>query len=232
MYAAGSKEEKRAGGRLHGGTIAHLFVFYNGGVAGASDSGVRPPMGTDGFGLACALHQRGDWLGLRRCPTGPPSNVFGNRGTPPVPPGGNQGFPAPSCERQVKLSLRIAGDSLYPRRGRSPLHPAWGGTGAASAPWRVGTLPGLPTGAGVGERDGANLPQMRLREGRRLRREGVDRGGCGLLRAPQEVRQGRAWRGAVHTKPGRATFLPSLRQVAGVEGPDLDQPSVHRAVLP
>ena len=30
----------------------------------------------------------GDWLGLRRCPTGPPSDVFRDRGTPPVPPAG------------------------------------------------------------------------------------------------------------------------------------------------
>ena len=32
-YAAGSEKEKGAGGRLHGGTIAHPFVFCNGGVA-------------------------------------------------------------------------------------------------------------------------------------------------------------------------------------------------------
>ena len=70
------------------GTIAHLFVFYKGGVTGAADSGARPLMGTDGFVLACALHQRRVWLGLRRCPTGPPSNVFWYRGTPPVPPAG------------------------------------------------------------------------------------------------------------------------------------------------
>ena len=38
--------------------------------------------------MACALFQRGDWLGVRCCPTGPPSNVFRNRGTPPVPPAG------------------------------------------------------------------------------------------------------------------------------------------------
>ena len=48
-----------------------------------------------GLVLACAVLQQGDWLGLRCCPTGPPSNVFGYRGTPPAPPGGNQGFPAP-----------------------------------------------------------------------------------------------------------------------------------------
>ena len=120
MYAAGSEKEKRAGCPLHGAIIAQLFVFCNGGVAGASDSGVRPLMGTDGLVLACALLRRRVWLGLRRCPTGPPSNVFQNRGTPPVTPGGNQGFPAPSFERQVRLSLSIAGDSLYPGRGCAP----------------------------------------------------------------------------------------------------------------
>ena len=52
------KEERRAGRRLHGGTIVQMFVFYKGGVAGAPDSGVRPLMGTDGFVLACALLQR------------------------------------------------------------------------------------------------------------------------------------------------------------------------------
>ncbi len=48
----------------------------------------RAPSISGGIGLACAVHQRGEWLGVRRCPTGPPSNVFGNRGTPPVPPAG------------------------------------------------------------------------------------------------------------------------------------------------
>ena len=121
--------------------------------------------------MACALLQRGDWLGLRRCPTAPPSDVFGNRGTPPVPPAGaaplhpawgrgfcfglrrpsagglawrgllshrptlqrfwkqgdtpctsrrSIGFPAPSFERQVGPSLRVAGGSLYHRRGCAP----------------------------------------------------------------------------------------------------------------
>ena len=87
-YAAGSEKEKGAGGRLHGGTIAHSFVFCNGGVAGASDSGVRPLMGTDGFVLACALDQRRVWLGVRCCPTGPPSNVFGQGDSPCTPGGG------------------------------------------------------------------------------------------------------------------------------------------------
>ena len=48
----------------------------------------------------------------------------------------------------------------------------------------------------------------------------------------RRVRQGRASHGAVHTKPARAAFLPSLRQVAGVEDPDLDQPPLHRVVPP
>ena len=88
MYAAGSEKEKRAGCPLHGAIIAHLFVFCKGGVAGPPDSGGRTSVGTDGLVLACALDQGMVWVGVRRCPTGPPSNVFGNRGTPPVPPAG------------------------------------------------------------------------------------------------------------------------------------------------
>ena len=59
--------------------IAQTFVFSNGVVA----------QGWDG-GSCCGLRpsSAGGWLGLRRCPTGPPSNVIGNRGTPPVPPAG------------------------------------------------------------------------------------------------------------------------------------------------
>ena len=51
---------------------------------------------------ASVVLQRRVWLGLRRCPTGPPSNVFRNRGTPPVPPA-----------------------------GAAPLHPAWGRHGGS-----------------------------------------------------------------------------------------------------
>ena len=42
----------------------------------------------DGLVVACALHQRRVRLGLRRCPTCPPSNVFQNRGTRCTPGGG------------------------------------------------------------------------------------------------------------------------------------------------
>ena len=88
MYAAGSEKEKGAGGRLHGGTIAHPFVFCNGGVAGPRTPASAHRWGRMVLSWPAALHQRRDWLGLRRCPTGPPSNVFGYRGTPPCTPGG------------------------------------------------------------------------------------------------------------------------------------------------
>ncbi len=96
MYAAGSEEEQRAGVRLHGGTIAQSFVFCKGGVAGASDSGVRPPTGTDGLVLACALHQRRVGLACAAIPPAPPSNVFRNRGTRCTPAGGTACPPAPA----------------------------------------------------------------------------------------------------------------------------------------
>ena len=54
----------------------------------STGGGTRGACWTDGLVVACAVLQRGDWLGLRCCPTGPPSNVFGNRGTPCTPGGG------------------------------------------------------------------------------------------------------------------------------------------------
>ena len=42
----------------------------------------------EGLVLACVLLQRRVRLGLRCCPTGPPSNIFGNRGTRCTPGGG------------------------------------------------------------------------------------------------------------------------------------------------
>ena len=69
--------------------------------------------------MACALLQRGDWLGLRRCPTGPPSNVFGNRGLPCTPGGGC----APCTLLGGGRELALAGRMLPNLR---PLPPAWG----------------------------------------------------------------------------------------------------------
>ena len=109
-YAAGSEKEKRAGGRLHGSTIAQLFGFCNGGGAEASPAaGGRDwgrvvllwptPSFSGGSGVACAA-----------IPPAPPSNVFRNRGTPPAPPGGALGS----------------------------LHPAWGTEGVACSPGASG----------------------------------------------------------------------------------------------
>ena len=81
-YAAGSEEEKRAGRRLHGDTIVQVFGFCKGELAEEGD-------GRWGLMVTDAV-----------VPLGPPSNVFGNRGTPPVPPA-----------------------------GAAPLHPPWGGVG-------------------------------------------------------------------------------------------------------
>ena len=105
LYAAGSEKEKRAGGPLHWGHHSTLVRILQGGVGGARTSASArrwgwmilswpAPSFSGGIGLACAVLQRRDWLGLRRCPTGPPSDVFRNRGTPPVPPAGAQP-PAP-----------------------------------------------------------------------------------------------------------------------------------------
>ena len=133
MYAAGSEKEKRAGCPLHGATIAQLFVFCKGAVAGASDSGVRPPMGTDGFVLACALLQgrvwlggrspisEGVWLGGRHCPTTPPT------------------------------FLETGGHPLYPRRGLRPCTLLGERREVSFAHrGRRGTLPSLPPRMGVG----------------------------------------------------------------------------------
>ena len=63
---------------------------------------------------------------------------FWKQGDSPCTPGGNQGFPAPSFERQVRLSLSIAGDTLHPRRGLCPCTPLGGGMGAVFSPGASG----------------------------------------------------------------------------------------------
>ncbi len=108
--------------------------------------------GNEGFVVAYALLQRGDWLGLRRCPTWPALQRFWKQGDSLYPRrglralhllGGNEGFVVAYAllQRGDWLGLRRCptwptlqrfweqGDSLYPRRGRSPLHPAWGERG-------------------------------------------------------------------------------------------------------
>ena len=93
MYAAGSEKEKRAGGPLHWGHHSTIVRILQWGVGGALP-GWRvllwlAPSFSGGSGLACAA-----------IPPAPPSNVFQDRGTPPVTPG-----------------------------GAAPLHPAWGKRG-------------------------------------------------------------------------------------------------------
>ena len=76
MYAAGSEKEKRAGGRLHGDTIVHLFVFCNGGVAGA-----RTP---------ASAHRWGQLVLSWRAPLShrPTLQRFWEQGDSPCSPGG------------------------------------------------------------------------------------------------------------------------------------------------
>ncbi len=154
MYAAGSEKEKGAGGRLHGGTIAQSFVFCKGGVAGAPDSGVRPPMGKDGFGLACAA-----------IPPAPPSDVFRNRGTRctprrglrPLHPAGGTGvllWRAPSFSGGTGLAGAVV----------PPAHPpTFLGTGGHAVPPGGGCA--LCTLLG----GGGELPHLPLRTGGRTR---------------------------------------------------------------
>ena len=83
-----------AGGLAWPAPLSHrptLRRFWKQGTPPVPPARVAPPapcLGNGGFVAACALLQRGDWLGLRRCPTGPPSDVFGNRGTRCTPGGG------------------------------------------------------------------------------------------------------------------------------------------------
>ncbi len=76
MYAAGSEKEKRACGRLHGGTIAHLFVFYNGG-----GQGPRTPASARRWGRMVL-----SWPAPLSRPLRPPT--FSRTGGLAVPPAG------------------------------------------------------------------------------------------------------------------------------------------------
>ena len=85
-YAAGSEKEKRAGGPLHGGTIAHPFVFCKGGGAETSPAAGGRDWGWVGLLRPAPSFNGGSGLARAAIPPAPPSNVFGNRGTHPVPP--------------------------------------------------------------------------------------------------------------------------------------------------
>ncbi len=70
---------------------AHPPTLLETGGLAVPPAGAAPPapcLGNGGVVVACALLQRWGWLGGRRCPTGPPSSVIGNRGTRCTPGGG------------------------------------------------------------------------------------------------------------------------------------------------
>ena len=97
-----------------------------------------PCWGNGGFVVACALLQRGDWLSLRRCPTGPPSNVFGNKGTRCTPGGGCA--PAPCLGDGGVASLPSAECG---GRGKMRLLDGWSccGLRSSSAEWLAWPAP-------------------------------------------------------------------------------------------
>ena len=102
--------------RKRSGPVAHFMGYYSTIVRLLQEGGGIT--WADGFVVACALLQRMVCFGLRRCPTCPPSNVLGYRGTPPVPPA-----------------------------GAAPPAPCWGERwGRCFVTWRVGMPPGLPRG--------------------------------------------------------------------------------------
>ena len=223
MYAAGSEKEKGAGGRLHGGIIAHLFVFCNRGMAGASDSGVRPLMGTDGFVLACALDQRRVWLGVRRCPTWPTLQRFLVQGDTPCTPGGGcapctplgerRGASSPAAEYGGKDKMRLL-DGWSSCGLRPPSADRSGLTCAVVPPgppsnvfWYRGTPPVPPAGAAppaprLG--NGGALPHLPLSTGGRTRCACWTGGlvvACALLQ-----RTGPAWRAPLSHRPTLRRF--------------------------
>ncbi len=95
LWLASSALCMRQAPRKRSGPAAHFMGYYSTivrilqwGCGRGFPRGGWQGLGMGGLVLACALLPRGDWLGLRRCPTGPPSNVFGNRGTRCTPGGG------------------------------------------------------------------------------------------------------------------------------------------------
>ncbi len=146
MYAAGSEKEKRAWGPLHWGYYSTLvrILQWGGGITWA-----------EGLVVACALLQGRVCLGLRRCPTCPPSNVFRNRGTPPVPPAGA----APPAPRLGNAAVSPPGASgCFLARGRGI------GTLPKPSPEYEGRDRGAP--GGLGEGDGTVAKRDPARSGR------------------------------------------------------------------
>ena len=98
LYARRGLRPLHAAWGTGGASLSHLPPSAGGGTRCACWMG--------GFVVACAVLQRGDWLGVRRCPTGPPSNVFRNRGTPPCTPGGGCAPCTPPPHTHTPISAR------------------------------------------------------------------------------------------------------------------------------
>ena len=99
MYAAGSREEKRAGGPLPRGTIAQSFLFCNGGEGSPW---------TEGLVAACALLQGRVRFGLRRYPARSALRRFPEQGDTLLPPAG-AAPPAPCLGGGREVAHRDAG---------------------------------------------------------------------------------------------------------------------------
>ena len=141
MYAAGSREEKRAGGPLPRGTIAQSFLFCNGGEGSPW---------TEGLVAACALLQGRVRFGLRRYPARSALRRFPEQGDSPCTPGGGCApctplgtrmvllWPAPSFRGGTGLACAAIPPAppsdVFQNRGTPPVPPA----GAAPPAPRLG----------------------------------------------------------------------------------------------
>ena len=103
--------------------VAHPPTLLETGGHAVPPAGAAPPapcLGNGGFVLACALLQRGDWLGLRRCPRWPTLQRYWKQGDSPCTPGGGA---APCTPLGGSRELALAGRMLpnlppAPRLGR------------------------------------------------------------------------------------------------------------------
>ncbi len=122
--------------RRRSGPAAH-FMGYHSTIVRILQGGCGITW-TGGLVVACALLQRGDWLGVRRCPTGPPSDAFGNRGTHHTPAEATP--PAPCVGTEGALACLGASGPLpnlpsYSREGRGAAPGGGGWDGGRRRGW-------------------------------------------------------------------------------------------------